>query len=74
MDAQLDWLVWLGAALAAFGAALLLRLVALARRVRRETLSAEEVQARFARLIALNFAAVGLGFFGAALLLLGLML
>lgn len=67
-------LVWIGAALAALGALLLLRLVALARRARREASSPEETQARFARLIALNFAAVGVGFFGVAILLVGLLL
>lgn len=67
-------LVWSGAALALVGVALLLRLVLTARRMRGETLTPEESQARLQTLVMLNFAGLGVGLLGLGLLLAGLLI
>lgn len=67
-------LVWGGLAVALVGVALLGRCILTVRQIRGQDLPKAEFDARLRRMIALNAVAVGTGFFGIALMILGAVL
>jgi len=71
----MDWLIWIGAALSLAGVALLLWCIVRALGVRKRAAGDEAAQrSRLQRLVALNFAALGLSAFGLMLVVMGIVL
>jgi|TARA_Y100000815_G_scaffold34629_1_gene28780 hypothetical protein len=71
---EMDWLIWLGAAVSLLGLAGLVRCIVLALRARRAGLPEEELRARLQKVVALNMGALLVSALGLMMVILGITL
>ena len=70
----MDWLIWIGAAVALGGVVGLCRCIQLALRARRAGLDESALRARLQQIVTLNLAALGVSTLGLMMVILGIFL